>query len=188
MQNTVEHKQWLEGLKEFDQQNIHALMAVFSVFGVPKSMIDFGCGSGIMVRFARQIGVDAYGVDQIGHSENYFFQHDLTVPMDILRVPVDLAISIETAEHLQPEFADTFCDSIATRVNERGLLVFTAAMPGQRGLGHVNCQFGDYWRAKFYDRGMEWDQEKTWRLALAWKITHMSTHHLEANLQVFRRR
>jgi cyclopropane fatty-acyl-phospholipid synthase-like methyltransferase len=183
-----EEAKWLDGLREFDGQNTNAIMAVFSVFGIPKSMIDFGCGSGVMVNFARAIGVEAFGVDQLSLRGDYFFQHDLTQVPDFLPDPVDLVLSIETAEHLPEEAADTFCDTLATRVSERGILVFTAAMPGQKGHGHLNCQHGDWWRRKFYDRGLEWDQEKTWRLALAWRVTWMSMHHLEANLQVFRRR
>lgn len=180
-----EEYEWLEGLKKFDEQNRNIILAVFSVFGVPQSYLDIGCGSGIMVRTARDLGVQAFGVDQIHHPEVYFFQHNLAAPFGDLRSQCDLVTSLEVAEHIEESGADVFCDTITEYLVPHGLLIFTAAMPGQPGHNHLNCQPAEYWRKKFYDRGLNYDAARTYRLALAWSITYMSQHHLEANLQIF---
>jgi hypothetical protein len=39
--------------------------------------------------------------------------------------------------------------------------VWTAARPGQGGVGHVNCRPRDYWAQKFVEAGLVVDQEAT---------------------------
>lgn len=191
MQLTEEERFWLEGLKPFDRGNVCAILAVFALFKVPHSYLDVGCGTGAMVKAARQLGVDAYGVDILPHEEPYLVKHDLREKFDLGR-QFDLITCIETAEHLPEESADTLCDMLEYHlagdgINSSGLLIFTAAKPFQRGEGHINCQSAEYWREKLESRKLKYDLRATNLLASVWPNTQMVTHWLEENLQIFSR-
>ena len=62
----------------------------------------------------------------------------------------DLAISMEVAEHLPERCAEPFVESL-TRLAD--VVLFSAAVPFQGGIGHVNEQWGSYWVALFRNRG-----------------------------------
>jgi hypothetical protein len=73
-----------------------------------------------------------------------------------LRQPVkvdaraDLAISLEVAEHLPEESAETF---VASLTGLARVVLFSAAIPRQGGTQHLNEQWPSYWAAKFAERG-----------------------------------
>lgn len=145
-----------------------ALLALFALEGIPKSMLDVGCGTGYLVALAHGCGADAIGVDVAAPNDPVrgLCQRDLREPLDLGRT-FDLTISWEVAEHLPPESADTFVGSIARHVGK--LLVFTAAQPGQGGDGHLNEQPPHYWREKLKARGLVYDDKATQRLRDAWR-------------------
>lgn len=179
-----EIKKWMRGLAEFDVSNRAALFAIFSVFGLPPSMLDVGCGTGIMVKTACALNVEAYGIDILPLEGDYFYHHDLEEPFDAGR-KFAMLISIETAEHINPAGTENYLNTLCNHVQNGGLLILTAAQPGQIGDGHVNCQPSEFWRREIINRGLSYNQMFTHRLALAWSISNISTHWLEANLQVF---
>jgi hypothetical protein len=57
---------------------------------------------------------------------------------------------LEVAEHVEPEFADVIVGNCCLMSNR---ILFTAAPPGQEGLGHVNLRHPEYWYTKFKERG-----------------------------------
>lgn len=183
---TSEETRWLTGLAEFDSGNQLAILAVFAGFGIPKSYLDVGCGTGAMVKTARLFGVDAHGVDILPHAEEYLHKQDLNTFCD-LGHKFALVTSIEVAEHIAPESAEILCDTFARHVAEGGLLLLTAAPPGQIGDGHVNCQPKAYWRERLEKRGLVYDDIATKRLYGLWQRTFWATHWCEENLQVFRK-
>ena len=63
----------------------------------------------------------------------------------------DLVQSLEVAEHIPAVSAATFVDNL-TR-HSQGLVLFSAAPPGQGGEFHVNEQPYQYWRELFARRG-----------------------------------
>lgn len=177
-------EEWITGLSAFDRDNEIILYCIFAAFGRPNSYLDVGSGTGAMVNMAEKVGIEIVnGMDILPRPA-----HPRLMQVDLRqyqRLPVryDLVTSIETAEHIEPEYADTFIDTITTNASKR--IVFTAAMPGQQGHGHVNCQPMEYWRTKFYDRGWNYYPPETWRLALLLSNAHHASHHVEANLSVF---
>src|SRR5579863_10369691 len=81
---------------------------LLKIFG-PKSLIDVGCGTGHFVQKARELGIDAWGVEGARAAINDSLAPTWVLPAD-LREPLkfrrfDLAISIEVAEHIEAEFA-----------------------------------------------------------------------------------
>jgi cyclopropane fatty-acyl-phospholipid synthase-like methyltransferase len=140
-----------------------------------------------MVNMARKIGVDAYGLDILPRPAwAHLIQHDLRVPYDFRR-QFGMVISVETAEHIDPDYADVYCDTVARHVTRKGVLIFSAAMPGQPGDGHKTLRQASFWRTKFDARGLRYWAEWTYKLALALTVTNSSQHHLESNLQIFSR-
>lgn len=120
----------------------------------PKWMIDVGCGTGHFVLKAHFLGINCVGVDGAHEALEKsvsmgLVRHDLRIPLRPA-IRYDLALCIEVAEHLEPEYADTLVETLC---NCSDMVVMTAATPGQGGLQHVNEQPLDYWSDKFAFRG-----------------------------------
>ena len=139
----------------------------------PSSVVDLGCGLGAWLRAFLELGVeDVLGVDgdyvdrdMLAIPADRFLAHDLSQPLDLSRT-FDLAVSLEVAEHLPPEAAQTLVDSLT---HHAPAVLFSAAIPGQDGVGHVNTRWPSYWRGLFLPRGYRvvdclrhriWDDEE----------------------------
>lgn len=187
MLDPQEAERWINGLSVFDRDNTVILFCIFAAFGMPDAYLDVGSGTGVMVNTAEKLGVPIVnGIDILPRPNHpKLIQHDLRRPI-LLPFAYDLVTSIETAEHIDPAYVDTFVNTITGHASHR--VIFTAAMPGQQGDGHVNLQQSYYWREKFWDRGFDWSAPETWRLALLLSNAHHASHHVEANLSVFLKR
>lgn len=123
----------------------------------PSSVVDVGCGLGSWLAVFREHGVqDILGIDgdyveraQLRIPADRFLAHDLTRPLELGRT-FDLAVSVEVAEHLPDASANAFVTSL-TRLAP--VILFSAAIPFQGGVHHVNLQWPDYWVAMFRERG-----------------------------------
>ncbi len=120
------------------------------------SVIDVGCGNGEWLGVFKARGVAVLGVDgayvdrsllRIGAPE--FVAADLTKPLpDLGRF--DLCVSLEVAEHLPAKVAKAFVTSL-TRLAP--VVLFSAAVPNQGGVHHVNERWPRYWRELFGANG-----------------------------------
>ncbi|WP_162877238.1 glycosyltransferase [Mycobacterium persicum] len=122
----------------------------------PSSVLDVGCGVGGWVATWLDNGVDAIGVDgdyvpraQLCIPADRFIDHNLTTPLDLGR-RFDLVTCLEVAEHLRPEAAETLVDSLCRHGD---VIVFSAAVPGQGGTGHINERWPSFWAALFATHG-----------------------------------
>ena len=119
----------------------------------PRSVCDVGCGPAIWLSVFADHGVEeVLGVDG-DHVERDTLQIDPArfVAADLEQgVPAvgafDLAVSLEVAEHLPASAAQGFVEGL---VGLAPAVLFSAAVPGQDGLGHVNEQWPTYWRKLF---------------------------------------
>ena len=123
----------------------------------PARVVDVGCGQGAWVSVFLEHGVpEVLGVDGewVDPADLLIplqrFQHrDLRQPLE-LGATFDLAVCLEVAEHLPPDQADRFVESL-TRLAP--VVLFSAAIPHQGGVGHLNEQWPDYWAERFARRG-----------------------------------
>ena len=117
------------------------------------SAVDFGCGTGgWLAALAANGVVDVLGVDgpwvpqdMLKIPSSQFRCHDLTKPLTLER-RFDLAMSLEVAEHLPASSADAFVALVASAAPA---VLFSAAIPGQGGVDHINEQWPSYWAEKF---------------------------------------
>lgn len=123
----------------------------------PQSVYDFGCGEGIWLNVVKSLNKN---IDVLGFDGKHVLKDNLKIPEDcfvtcdlskIVRgYRCDLALSIEVAEHIEEQYSDVFIENI---VNCSDNILFSAAIPGQGGINHVNEQFQEYWIKKFEERG-----------------------------------
>ena len=122
-----------------------------------KSLLDVGAGTGTWLLAARRVGVgDVLGVDGVAPVDRHLWvDADLIQTVD-LRQPMaldrnfDAAICLEVGEHLPSSAARVLVASLCLHSD---LIFFSAAVPGQRGEAHVNCQWPVYWQGLFNDFG-----------------------------------
>lgn len=122
-----------------------------------KSVVDVGCGVGTWLRAFASNGIDDYQ----GLDGNYVDQDMLQVPRDRfqavdLRAPLavprtyDLACSVEVIEHLPPERGESFVRDLTQLAPA---VLFSGAIPGQDGPGHINERWQSYWGGLFESHG-----------------------------------
>ncbi|MBE9039590.1 methyltransferase domain-containing protein [Oscillatoriales cyanobacterium LEGE 11467] len=133
------------------------------------TIVDVGCGDGTWLKAFQEHGVeDILGIDGdyvtpniLAIPKDNFSSFDLTKKLTLNR-KFDLVISLEVAEHLPSEFANTFIDSLT---DLGSCILFSAAIPYQPGENHINCQWQDYWVELFKKRGyvaIDCIRPKTW--------------------------
>jgi Methyltransferase domain len=123
-----------------------------------RSVLDVGCARGIWLSKWAESGVnDFHGVDGLHVDDDrlliersHFTPADLGSGFDLGR-EFDLVQSLEVAEHL-PGSASAAFVALLVR-HSRGLVLFSAAPPGQGGENHINEQSYDFWRGHFRDWG-----------------------------------
>jgi methylase of polypeptide subunit release factors len=121
------------------------------------SVVDLGCGSGLMIAEMLDAGKRVLGLDGCENAlttpanqriRPFLRFADLRRPIES---PADLVICTEVAEHLAPAFGDVLIESI-TR-SARSWVYFSGATPGQGGDHHVNERPHEYWIERFEKRG-----------------------------------
>lgn len=129
-----------------------------------RSMIDIGCGPMGQVRLARELKIDAIGIDGDKNCKPDVL-HDFTKGVctdDVIFRHFDFVWTVEFLEHVEARFLpNVIC--LLTVVTPQ-YLVISAAPPGKRGHHHVNCQSSSYWISLLDDFGFEFDQALTMRL------------------------
>lgn len=125
------------------------------------NIIDVGCGPGIYVKALQEAGINAEGVDIDPASPCT----KIDIFSEEFRVnffgKYDLALCLEVAEHLPERWADSLVDVLT---NLAPMVLFSAAIPGQGGHGHINCQYKSYWLNKFGEKNYVVDTDATEKL------------------------
>lgn len=126
-------------------------------FFQPASVLDFGCGRGAWLKACHELGsTHLLGLDGDWNKQSlmiddviHFRNIDLNKPFSVPE-KVDLAMSLEVAEHLEPSTAPQFIKCLA---KSSDMVLFSAAYPKQGGVNHINEQPHSYWAQLFAEHG-----------------------------------
>lgn len=127
-------------------------------------LLDVGCGPGIYVIEMRAAGIEAFGVDSDDRlpTGEWFTRVDITsnnLGVALPGLSANIVLSLEVGEHIPEEKAGDYVKFIADM--DTSVVYFSAARPGQGGIGHVNLQPKGYWVKKFHDAGFFVDLDET---------------------------
>jgi hypothetical protein len=118
----------------------------------PRRVVDIGCGPGMYVAALRELGISAHGYDI--HPGIRYGGGLEQKSMFELAEPGDVAMCIEVAEHIPVEMGRDVVAAVARNTFPGGTLIWSAAHPGQGGVGHVNCQPKEHWDRLLRQAGM----------------------------------
>lgn len=127
----------------------------------PQSVIDIGCAQGAWLSVAKAEGCDIHGIDGFAPEGDLlidpseFEKRDLTAGVDCF---YDLAMCLEVAEHLPESSAR----ALVTGLTQARFVLFSAAIPRQGGMNHINEQWQTYWAALFAEHGYEGSCDVRW--------------------------
>ena len=123
------------------------------------SALDIGCGVGTWLSVLKErfgvgyvTGYDGPWVDPalLRISQCEFSEIDIEQGLPPISRRYDLAISLEVAEHLSPARG---AELVTFLTESSDHVLFSAAIPGQGGTGHLNEQWPAYWADLFHARG-----------------------------------
>jgi 2-polyprenyl-3-methyl-5-hydroxy-6-metoxy-1,4-benzoquinol methylase len=122
----------------------------------PSSIVSVGCGIGTWLSVFAENGItDVLGMDEehvdrsmLEIPENRFQPVDLKKLFSVDR-NFDLEISLEIAEHLSAAHAAGIVELLTQPCL---VILFSATMPFQGSVGHLNEQWPKYWVELFADR------------------------------------
>lgn len=122
------------------------------------TFLDFGCGVGAWSLALEEKGYTNYTlIDHPGLDRSRLLVSDKSsfIPIDLDRTnPVmakfDLALCIEVLEHFEEKRALELLDFLCLSSD---LILFSAAVPFQKGNGHINLHNHSYWHSHFKKRG-----------------------------------
>jgi len=149
--------EFYSSLSEQVTQSARICMPLFIELLNPNSILDVGCGQGNWLNVCRELGADDItGVDgayvreeELKMAKDKFVPHDLMKPFNLER-QFDLALCLEVGEHIPDEHAKTLVESLT---KHSSAIIFSAAVPGQGGVNHINEQWPWYWKEKFAKHG-----------------------------------
>lgn len=144
---------------------VPVLLEQLSPAGSIERVLDVGCGEGWWADRFHLAGCEAWGFDagapQLDPLGDRRISHDLDrFPWPDLGT-FDLVVCLEVLEHLEERSARR---AVAELTSRAPLVVFSAAIPGQGGIGHVNEQWPSYWAEIFERRGFAVSGALRWQL------------------------
>lgn len=112
-----------------------------------KSVLDYGCGKGTLVRTLSDAGITVAG-------------YDPALPkFAAMPRPADLVACVDVLEHIEPECLDSVLDHFAA-LTKKILFVAISMTPAKRKLSdgrnsHILLERPEFWRPRFERRGFE---------------------------------
>jgi len=126
----------------------------------PASLADVGCGRGAWLAAAESLGVQKlHGVDGPWVTTADLLSRTATLHSVDLQASggqfsigerSDMVICVEVAEHLTESAGRSLVRSLCATAD---VVLFSAAVPGQGGVGHINLQWQSYWTSAFEEHG-----------------------------------
>jgi SAM-dependent methyltransferase len=169
-------------------RSARAILSEFLQGQSVRSAIDVGCGRGnwlqmlLELKVEHVLGLDGPWVRNAGLlvPEQNFRSTDLLEPIPDLG-HFDVGLCFEVLEHLSDEAGKRIVGWLCGSCEQ---VLFSAAVPGQGGTGHINEQWQSYWARIFESNGFVADLTMRNKLWLEADIKPW----YKQNLIVFRRR
>lgn len=133
----------------------------------PQSVLDLGCGTGKAIDYflgkyiPTIFGVEGsqMAINSASHPElikNFNLNNELN-----LNKHFDIIFCFEFIEHIHPRCVHNLMKTFS---NHSNVIVLTAALPGQGGLGHFNEQPPEYWIKIFSKYGYRFNEKNALEL------------------------
>lgn len=158
----------------------------------PKSVVDFGCGSGSYLYFFSKLGVNKLkgfegsqkAIELALIDKKNIDKCDITKKIE-LDETYDICICFEVAEHLHEDCVDVFLDNLCS---SSATILFTAAPPSQGGRHHVNLKPIQYWIQKFEERHYYYQKSLTEELKKELDNLISALSWMKTNIMIFQRK
>lgn len=158
----------------------------------PKSVVDFGCGSGSYLYFFSKLGVNKLkgfegsqkAIELALIDKKNIDKCDITKKIE-LGETYDICICFEVAEHLYEDYVDVFLDNLCS---SSATILFTAAPPGQGGRHHVNLKPLQYWIQKFEERHYQYQKSLTDGFKKEFDEIISALSWMKTNIMIFQRK
>jgi hypothetical protein len=141
-----------------------------------KQVLDFGCSSGLYLKAlnSQRPDLSLSGFDNSAEAVRmaeaaYIHQQDLTqsIPSHLVQKDVPtLGICLEVFEHIPHNDIRAVMDNLTEHSD---IIIFSAAIPGQGGTGHINCR-----------PRMDWIR---WFESFGWLVDLDATEHLVSHMR-----
>jgi SAM-dependent methyltransferase len=159
-------------------------------FPAAQRYIDVGAGTGTFTASAQRLGREVLACERSLIGRMYARRQGVrALDFDLTRDPpvrsasgFDLAFCFEVAEHLDARLGQRLVEFLASTAP---VVIFTAAHPGQGGLGHVNEQPREYWIERFENEGMAYLHDVTRRVSAGFAEKGGQGPWLRDNVMVF---
>lgn len=135
----------------------------------PKTVLDIGCAFGYMVKYLRDRGVEAWGIDTSSYAisqadekiKPYLRVSSACEPLpEDMPQKYDLVINIEVLEHMTMEDGDLAISKMCTYADK---ILFSSTAEDFDEPTHINVQQPAYWVTKFAKQGfyknLQYDME-----------------------------
>lgn len=183
------NQEYYDSITNEEMEPAQHLAEILMTLYNPKNVCDIGCANGLYLLPFYKAGVYVGGGD-VSTPEplipfRYISPFDITREKNITpQAKWDITLCLEVMEHIDEQYAKQAIGNLCTFSD---IIIFSAAVPGQGGTHHVNCQPKEYWKKLFEENGYELDEIRT-DLVLYYitKFVHMGW--LKNNLMIFQRR
>jgi hypothetical protein len=154
-----------KSIENLEQPQAAKLAEFIRVKYNPSVFIDFGASSGLYLREIKKVMPD---IESVGYEFSKeavdnalcpdLILADLTFPLERNKKDNTVGICLEVLEHISEDNWRPVLQNISKLCD---VIFFSAASPGQDGLGHINCRWKIDWIRRFNDLGWVVDLDQS---------------------------
>ena len=129
------------------------------------TFLDFGCSTGL---YLKEIKSQMPTIESVGYEFSDdavnaalcpdVVHFDLTQPLQRSKKENTLGLCLEVLEHIDDS---NWLPVLTNMSNLCDKIIFSAAVPGQGGTGHINCRWKIVWIRRFHSLGWVVDLDQT---------------------------